>query len=199
TGSCSEQFVDVTAIEALGDAYDANGMVERVTALQMQIVALAFACNANRVATLQSGDGLDNTVYDVPSNDRRWTFHHISHRVQSDGTSGNDALAEKAHAEIDRLRMETFRDGLQRFDDHGLLDKSIVMWANQIADGPSGSFNNLPTILAGNPRGVLASGQHLRLPTSGSGGTIPNGRLLTTIAQVLGVNENIGVSEGIIK
>ena len=36
--------------------------------LHMQLVALAFACNYNRVATLQWGDGTDGTKYSVPSN-----------------------------------------------------------------------------------------------------------------------------------
>jgi hypothetical protein len=193
-GTCSEETLDVAAITAAADTYQQNGAVEHIADLQMQLCAFAFACNIHHVATLQIGDGLDQSLYDVPSNERGWNFHHLSHRTQSDGGSGIDALAEAAHAEIDRLRLETFRRGLEKFNQHGLLERSIVMWANQFADGPTGSFNNLPIILAGNAGGAIRTGLHLA--SAASGGYRPNGVLLTTIAHALGVNETIGVSEG---
>src|SRR5690606_2718697 len=83
TTVCEEAGLDVSAIEALERMqYSNNGMIEDLTKLHSELVALAFACNANRVATLQWGDGTDSTVYDVPSNSRKWSFHHVSHRVQ---------------------------------------------------------------------------------------------------------------------
>src|SRR4029079_17060904 len=129
-------------------------MIEAVPKLHLELVALAFACNFNRVATLQHGDGTDQTQYAVPSNESlRWPFHHLSHRVQSDGATGSNPTAEKAHAEIDVLRMQTLLHGLDQFKARGLLDKSFVMWTNHVADGPSHSFKNVPTIIAGNAGG----------------------------------------------
>ena len=53
--------------------------------------------------TWQWGDGTDGTKYSVPSNaGLGWTFHQLSHRVQSDGAVGNNPTAEQAHAEVDR-------------------------------------------------------------------------------------------------
>ena len=103
-----------------------------------------------------------------------------------------------AHAEIDRLRLETFRRGLSKFEQHGLLDKSIIMWTNQLADGPTGSFINLPIILAGDAGGTLRTGVQLPRP-SGSSSNYENGQLLTTIAHALGVEEQIGVTEGLVE
>ncbi len=97
---CREDSLDTEAIIASADIYRTNGYVEHVAELQMQLAAFAFACNINHVATLQIGGGEDGTVYDVPSNERGWRFHHISHRIQSDGAVGNDPLAEEAHREI---------------------------------------------------------------------------------------------------
>ncbi len=192
--TCSTSSLDLDAIEAsdANDLYRANGQIEIVAELQMQLAAFAFACNLNHVGTLQIGDGEDGSVYDVPSNARGWRFHHVSHRVQSDGSVGNDALAEQAHAEIDRVRLETFRRGLAKFDEHGLLDRSIIMWANHMADGPSGSLNNLPIIVAGNAGGTFRTGYHRSPDSSGFNSGIPNSRLLTTIAYALGVEETIG-------
>ena len=134
-------------------------MIEDLVKLHLELVALAFACNFNRVATLQHGDGTDGTKYDVPSNaGLGWTFHQLSHRLQSDSATGTNPTAEKAHAEIDVLRMRTLLHGLDHFKARGLLDKSIVMWTNQIADGPSHSYRNVPHIIAGSGGGYLKQG-----------------------------------------
>ena len=118
TTACSTAGVSTTQIEALKTfAFKTNGMIEDVAKLHMELVALAFACNFNRVVTMQWGDGTDATKYNVPTNATlgNWPFHHISHRVQSDGDVGNNATAEQAHVEIDRLRMETLKYGLDQF------------------------------------------------------------------------------------
>ena len=62
----------------------------------LELVALAFACNFNRVATLQWGDGTDDTKYNVPSNaSLGWPFHHLSHRVPSDSATGTNPLPKR--------------------------------------------------------------------------------------------------------
>ena len=77
-------------------------MMEDIVKLHLQILAVAFGCNYNRVATLQWGDGTDGTKYNVASNaSLQWTFHQLSHRIQSDSASGNNPTAEAAHHEID--------------------------------------------------------------------------------------------------
>ena len=162
--ACAEGGLATSAIEALsgGLAFKTNGMIEDVAKLHLELVALAFACNFNRVATLQHGDGADATIYDVPSNgDLGWTFHQISHRIQSDSQTGMSPTAEQAHHEIDGLRMQTLAHGLDHFKARGLLDKSFIMWTNQIADGPSHSYRNVPHIIAGDGGGYLKQGAYV--------------------------------------
>ncbi len=178
--ACSEGTINKTAIEALknGLAFKMDGMIEDVAKLHYELVALAFACNYNRVATMQHGDGTDATKYSVPSNSSLgWGFHYISHRMQSDSQSGSNPTAEQAHAEIDRLRMETLAHGIEQFKSRGLLDKSILMWTNHVADGPSHSFKNVPTIIAGNGGGYLKQGAYVD-----AGGTTNNKLLNTLVA-----------------
>jgi hypothetical protein len=178
-GVCAEGTINKTAIEALegGLAFKMDGMIEDVAKLHMELVALAFACNHNRVATLQHGDGTDQTKYNVPSNSSLgWGFHFISHRMQSDSQSGNNPTAEAAHAEIDVIRMETLAHGIEQFKSRGLLDKSFIMWTNHIADGPSHSFRNVPVIIAGNGGGYLKQGQFV------DAGNVSNNKLLNTMA-----------------
>jgi hypothetical protein len=159
--ACSRSGLATSDLEALqgGLAFKSNGMIENVAKLHLELVALAFACNFNRVATLQHGDGTDSTKYPVPSNaGLGWTFHQLSHRIQSDSAVGSNPTAEMAHAEIDVLRMKTLLHGLDHFKARGLFDKSFIMWTNQIADGPSHSFKNVPHIIAGNGGGYLKQG-----------------------------------------
>lgn len=175
---CSSGALDTTRLEALksGLAFQTNGMIEEVVKLHMSVVAVAFACSFARTATLQWGDGTDQTKYDVPANAALgWPFHHISHRVQSDSASASNPTAEQAHAEIDALRMQTLAAGLDHLAARGLHDRCFVLWTNHVADGPSHAFRNVPVILWGNGGGYLKQGQYV------DAGNSVNGKLLATL------------------
>jgi hypothetical protein len=160
---CAWGGVETSKLDALQTfAFKSDGMIEDMARLQMSLVALAFACNYNRTATLQWGDGTDGTKYPVPSNaSLGWTFNQICHRVQSDSASGNNPVAAQAHAEIDALRMQTLAAGLDHFKARGLQDKSFVLWTNAIGECPSDSFVNLPHIIWGNGGGHLKQGVYV--------------------------------------
>lgn len=176
--SCTQDGLATSQLEAYqtGFAFQMDGMIEDVAKLHLELIALAFACNFNRVATLQHGDGTDATKYAVPSNEGlNWPFHHISHRVQSDSSVGSNPIAEDAHAEIDVVRMQTLLHGLDHFKDRGLFDKSVIMWTNHIADGPTHSFKNVPTIIAGSAGGYLRQGAYV------DAGNVTNNLLFNTL------------------
>jgi hypothetical protein len=176
--SCSTDGLDTSRLDALrsGLAFQTDGMIEDVVELHMSVTAVAFACNYNRVATLQWGDGTDQTKYAVPANaSLGWPFHHISHRVQSDSDTGMNPTAEQAHSEIDAVRMTTLAAGLDHFASRGLQDSCFVMWTNHVSDGPSHSFKNVPVILWGNVGGYLKQAQYVDAANSG------NNKLLNTL------------------
>jgi len=161
--ACSEAGLATSQLQALQSGFAFKGdMMEDVVKLHLELVALAFACNFNRVATLQHGDGTDGTKYLVPSNaELGWPFHQISHRIQSDSATGTNPIAEQAHAEIDAVRLRTLRHGLDHFQARGLLDKSVIMWTSSVADGPSHSYKNVPHIIAGSGGGYLKTGAYV--------------------------------------
>jgi hypothetical protein len=177
--SCTKDGLATSQLDALksGLAFKTDGMIEDIAKLHLELVAMAFACNFNRVATLQHGDGTDATKYNVPSNVSlgMWPFHHVSHRVQSDSQSGNNPTAEQAHAEIDVVRMKTLLHGLDQFKARGLFDKSFIMWTNHVADGPSHSFRNVPHIIAGNGGGYLKQGMFI------DAGNVTNNKLFNSL------------------
>jgi hypothetical protein len=172
---CTSVGLDVTTLDALkGYRYDKR-RTDEIATLHMSLVAMAFACNYRRAASLQWGDPNDNTVYDVPSNDRGWKFNFISHRINSDAAVGDDPLAAKAHAEIDVLRMGALSAGLDHFKARGLADQCVVTWTVNYADGPSHSPHNVPHVIWGSGGGFLKQAQFLD-----AGGTL-NNRLLNTL------------------
>jgi hypothetical protein len=175
---CSTFGLDVTALQALQMyRYDAHRTDEMVR-LFMSLVAMAFACNFRRAASLQWGDPYDGTLYDVPSNPDSWKFSYISHRLMSDsaiGTDQSNPMAAQAHAEIDRVRMTTLAAGLDHFKARGLADQAFVMWTVNYAEGPSHAFKDVPHIIWGNGGGFLKQGQYL------SAGGVTNDRLLNTL------------------
>jgi hypothetical protein len=177
SAGCTKDGLSTSQLDALskGVAFQSNGMIEDVVKLHLELVAMAFACNYNRVATLQWGDGTDGTKYAVPSNaGLNWPFHHLSHRVDSDSATGSNPTAEAAHAEIDVVRMKSLLHGLDAFKARGLQDKSVIMWTNHVADGPSHSMKNVPHIIWGNG-GFLKPGQFI------DGGNVTNNHLLNTV------------------
>lgn len=188
--SCSEEAIDVSALEAIsnGDAFRRNGTIEQVVKLQLELAALAFSCNAYRVATLQAGDGTDGTRYEIAGRTVE-SFHHISHRIASDGSSGAAiAGAFETHEAIDRIRMATFAHGIQRWSEvamgnGSLLDHGFMMWSSHNATGPLHSWNNLPYIIAGSGGGVLRQGQYV------DAGGVQNEKILNTLARATGVPE----------
>jgi hypothetical protein len=163
---CTTSGLDTTTLNGYKSNFSwkqDGGMVETVTLMHMQLVALAFACNYNRVAALQWGDGTDGNKYSTPSSNMlsSWTFHQLSHRVMSDGSVGSNPTAEQAHHEIDIVRMQTLAKGLDAFAARGLANSAQVMMTFHIADGPSHSGINVPHIIWGNGGGFLKTGQFL--------------------------------------
>jgi len=174
---CAWGGVEISKLDALQTfAFKTNGMIEDIVRLHMSLVALAFACNYNRTATLQWGNGTDSTKYPTPSaQELGWTFNQICHRIQSDSASGNNPVAAQAHAEIDVLRMQTLASGLEHFKARGLQDNSFVLWTNAIGDCPSDSFRNTPHIIWGNGGGYLKQAAYV------DAGNISNNRILNAL------------------
>jgi hypothetical protein len=195
--ACSEDGLNKTALDMMksGFAFTTNGMIEDVAKLHFELVAVSFACNFNRIATMQWGDATDKTVYNVASNNGlKWPFHYLSHRVQSDSQAGSNPTAEAAHAEIDTLRMQTLAYGLSQFKARALENNTYVLWTNHVADGPSHVMRNVPHIIWGNAGGYLKQGQYV------DGANAGNNQLLTTLVNAsikdTGMTMNFGGASG---
>lgn len=181
----------VTSVKAINNP-EANDVRPKVVQAMMDIAAWAFNCRLNHSVTLQVGDGNDGTQYTIggvvlPR------FHWISHRVKSDGGSGEkipDAVS--LHASIDRLQIQLFKHLLDRLDSYPspnggtLLDDTLAAWTNDLGNGPSHSGDNVPWVLAGKAGGSLKTGQFIDL------GKKKNNLVLNTLLTAVGVTKADG-------
>ncbi len=192
---CNISPATMSSLDAFrnGIQFDRNShMIEDLVALHAETVALTFACGSNRTAALKWGDGTDGTVYQTNATGNYNTFHKISHQTNSDASSGNDAFAAAAHAEIDIIRMKTFAKVLQSFANYGLFDHSFIMLTNSIDDGRGHTFTNLPIVVAGNAGGFLKQGEYMNFSPRKT-----NAQLLASLVTAAGVpTTNFGAGGG---
>lgn len=162
-----------------------------VMELFMALIATAFSCNQNRIASLQMGNGNDSTRY-VVNGQTLNSYHRISHRIDSDG--GRGAAIENAdimHHEIDRIHARLFRYLLEQLEMRSgpsggtLLDDSVNLWVNDLSNGPPHSIRNMPFVMAGGAGGFLRTGQYVN-----SSGT--HNKFLNTLISAHGIQRDGG-------
>lgn len=154
--------------------------------MHMDLIALAFACDYARCATLQVGDGNDGTEYTIDGQ-KLPSFHYVSHRIYSDGEEGDPIEgAFEMHVAIDRLMLQTFDHLLTRMDEQGLLADSMAVWCNDLGAGVSHRYTDVPFIVVGDAGGALKTGRFLDL------GGVTHDKLLNTLITASGITSSTG-------
>ena len=203
--ACHLPTMQVQTVRQAGEsrAFADHRKVEELTKMQMDIIALAFACDLKRAATLQVGNGNDQTIYSINQPGSDYPFHWISHRIQGDGGTGSAPSignADYFHHLIDRIQLRMFSYLLSRLDeyqtDHGtLLDDCVAVWTNDLANGIGHGYRNIPYIIGGSGGGYLKQGLHVDARDFGrkSGdGWVSHGQLFNTILGAVGVRHADG-------
>jgi hypothetical protein len=164
-----------------------NGLAENLQhngELLVDLLATSFACGTQRVASILwqgASEGLD------PYNDEGSPNHHsISHSP--------DLVSWKG---IDVWYANRFAYTLESLKRVGMLDKTIVVWLTEIAQGhETGDFVH---IVAGGQALGIKTGQHILYPFKGNPGQVgdlrdPQNRSLAdlwiTVQQALGVQSD---------
>lgn len=184
--------------------------------LQMNILAMALACDLTRVASLQFSTATSQVKHTawLGANQTK-THHDHSHDgptslYQFYQLGGGDYLYNPAGASLygslDQLtaidawyakQVATFASSLRQFTVGGksLLDQTVICWGSEIAIGAAHNHNAAPFVLIGGGGGKLKTNQVVRFPVKFDGDqTTQNvvdrshSDLLLTLAQVMGVN-----------
>jgi Protein of unknown function (DUF1552) len=176
---------------------DDNPMIETIVKMQLDIIALAISCGKTHAATLQIGNGNDQTQYVIDGVTQE-RFHHISHRINSDGSSGDPIPdAEMKHHAIDRKFAGFFKYLLDKLTAYTtptgtLLDQGVAIWLNDLSSGPPHGSNNLPYVCAGNAGGYLKTGQYVEAAAVASNRYVTHNKFLNTIGAAVGVKNAAG-------
>jgi hypothetical protein len=180
----------------------------QVASLQLDILAMALACDATRVATMQFENGAGGPTFNWDGMSHEYNHHKLSHgKVRDDcfGDSTEDGCAnvdgyEQMLFEIDVWHMNKFAYLLDRLSSYAeedgktVLDNSVMMYTNELADGKGHTYYDLPYILAGSLGGTFKQGEYVQL---GENEDAPHNRLLNTLVNAMGIESDwFGVAQG---
>jgi len=182
---------------------------EQITNLQIDMLAQAVACDLTRFATLWLADlsagAIAGTSVTHPAYNEEVDVHDsIAHGYKapfdgSNGEDGSEGLPEtwEALGVQNRYSYGKAARLLQRLEQGGVLDHTLLMISTEMGNPDSHSSENVPMVLAGGAGGRLAMGRHIRLKENCPAGEeacgenartiISHNHLLVSLANVYGV------------
>lgn len=182
----------------------ASSTFEAYGRLHMEVMALAIACGHTNVATVMWGAGAHSTTFSWLG--QTHDHHLISHRVVSFTSSTPLSGAEDMLHAIDLWHAKQFRYLVDRFEAYAdingsVLDNSALVWVNELSDGKSHHYRDLPFVIAGSAGGYLKQGQFMNLSKLADPLSLglknlqevaPHNKLLTTLCNAMGATSPNG-------
>jgi len=188
---------------------------DNIADIQLDIYAIAMACDYTRVATMHFDRGSGGPTFRWDGMNHEYNHHKLSHGKVKDncfGDSTDNGCADVTGYEdmlfaIDQwhlgklARLLTRLDSYVEADGKTVLDNSAILYTNDLSDGRAHSFMDLPYILAGSAGGYFKQGQYVRLGRANNPGgddqTAPHNKLLNTLVNAMGIKSDwFGVAEG---
>jgi hypothetical protein len=169
-------------------APDDEQTMPEITRLQLDLLALALACDMTRVASVQISTALNRIRFSWLNSLEEG--HALSHSPDSDAKAqAGLALRARWHAEqlaylMDRLAAIPEGDG-------SVLDNTLIVWGNEVSRGNSHTHQTMPFLLAGGAGGYFRMGRYIELSTATS-----HCNLLVSILNAMGVEtDTFGLPE----
>ena len=159
-----------------------NDFFPAVGAMQMKLLAMAFACDVTRVASLQWSRSVSQVRFTWLGNPVPEGHHDLSHRSDSDAdaqdklTRINNWYAQQLATLITELKAIPDANGTTVFDN------TLILWCNELAVGNTHSRKGAPYVLAGGAGGARRTGRFLQY-----GGGVPHNNLLVSLLNVYGI------------
>jgi hypothetical protein len=128
--------------------------------LMSDLLVLAFQSDLTRVATFVFANDGSNRSYraiGVPDG-----HHDLSHHGGDEAKRGKVREINRFHAAQLAYLLERLKSS--REGDGTLLDHCMIAYGSGISDGNAHNHDDLPILLAGQARGTLETGRHLRYP-----------------------------------
>jgi hypothetical protein len=171
----------------------------------IDLIALAFACDVTRFATLLLGDlSYAGNPLGLPEDNHGSVAH--TYDGSPVGTNGNPIGSGTPStwavlAKFNRYAYGKVARMLDRLAEYGVIDSTLVYASSEMGNSSLHSTRNVPTVLAGGVNGKLRMGRRLKAPADcpSSGGNLAckpgdatftgtaNNHLLVSIARAFGV------------
>jgi len=182
---------DLIALETVNVERDSE--FARLTRLSIDVIALSLACDYTRSATLQIGNGAGGPVYTWDGMHHKYNHHKLSHGTTTDDGGADVPGYEQMLFDIDLWHMKQFNylltrlDAYQEADGSSVLDNTVVAYANELSDGKTHDFKDLPWLVVGGA-GYFKRGEYVQLATDPMRGTeAPHSKLLTMFMNAVGI------------
>jgi hypothetical protein len=199
---CSLDPARAAEIQAINpDTVTSDTEYKKIGLMQMDVMALALACDQTRVATLQWGDGSGGPIFRWDGMSHQYNHHKLSHGNTADDNSGSAILdyLDQILA-IDRWYATQFKYLLDKLSAYTegtgtLLDNSAVCWMNELSDGLEHNFMDMPFVIAGSCGGYFKQGQYLKVTAQGNtkqSVDAPHNKLLTMFLNAAGARNSNG-------
>ena len=150
-----------------------------ITRLQLDMLALALACDATRVASVQFSTAINAIGF--PWLDSTAEGHNLSHRGPSD-TAAKEQLTQRARWYAGQIAYLARQLAAITEGDSTVLDNTVLVWGNELSLGNSHSHSEIPFMLLGSAGGHFRTGRYLQF------GAQPHNRLLVSLLQAMGVD-----------
>jgi hypothetical protein len=162
-------------------AKDDNDAYPEVGALQLDLLAMALACDVTRVASLQWSRSVSQT---------RFTWlgitdgHHDLSHLGDDDPSAVDKLTRINQWYMAELAALIGKLAAMPEGDGSVLDNTVILYCNELAKGNNHSRSDAGYVLAGRGGGVLETGRFLRFDPSQQ---IAHNGLLVSLLNAFGI------------
>ena len=175
---------------------------DAITDLHIDLLALAMGCDITRFATLVTSDlSYANNPLGLPADNHGGVAH--TYAASPLGNAGRPLgpgkpATWKALAKLNRYSYGKVARLMQRLSEVGVLESTLIYASSDMGNPASHSTRNVPTVLAGGANGKIRMGRRIQYRTDCPLGTlcqsdsreyetVPNNRLLTSIAHAFGV------------
>ena len=176
---------------------------DAITDLHIDLLALAISCDITRFGTLVMNDlSYAANPLGLPE-DNHGAMAHV-YSASPLGSSGHpvgpgNPDTWKTLATFNRYSFGKVARLLQRLDEYGILDSTLVYASSDMGNPATHSTRNVPTILAGGANGKIRMGRRLQFrtdcplgtwcdPNGSDYQTVSNNQVLVSIAQAFGLD-----------
>jgi hypothetical protein len=161
----------------------ANPNFPVVGRLQMDLLAMALACDLTRVASLQWSRSVSDVKFTWLGAGIDRGHHEMSH----DGDSNFDTREKLTLINIwyaEQLAYLAGRLGSIPEGDSTLLDHTVILWCNELAKGNAHSRVDAPYVLLGGAGGAIRTGRYLDIHDN-----VPHNNLLLSLVHAMGIDD----------